>query len=335
VDVVGLRDEQHGEGAVHHRAVEVERVAHRHHEARDLALHAEPVERLQDLRVRGFRTGRGKGQQEGFLDEHQQLEHARPEEQEARQHQHAPQQEEAQVEVAHENRELQQDAQPVHGHRGCHGGQHRERRELHHVAGDLEHRVRKFFNGRHQRPGLVAQRGQRDAEEHREHHDLQDLVVGHGLHERLRHRVAHEVLERELGGGQVGRGADVGQRQAQVLAGLEQVGHDQADDQRDQRGRQEPADGLAEHAAHRLGVAHVRDAHHQRGEHQRADQHLDEAQEHVRDDGDVVRDFLRGAFVRKAREDHVAHDDAEHHGDQDPGGHGQLLLHCVPLVVCE
>jgi hypothetical protein len=89
VDVVGLRDEQHGEGAVHHRAVEVERIAHGHHEARDLALDAEAVERVEDLRIRGFGAGRGERQQEGFLDEHQQLEHARAEEGETSQHQHA------------------------------------------------------------------------------------------------------------------------------------------------------------------------------------------------------------------------------------------------------
>jgi hypothetical protein len=104
------------------------------------------------------------------------------------------------------------------------------------------------------------------------------------------------------------------------------------DDQRDERGGQEPADGLAEHAPDRLGVAHVRNAHHQRGEHQRADQHLDQAQEHVGDDGHVVGDLLGRLLVRKAREDHVAHDDAEHHGDQDPGGHGQLFLHAYPLL---
>jgi hypothetical protein len=69
MDVVGLRDEEHREGAVHHRAVEIERIAHRHHEARDLAFHAETVERLQDLRVGRFRTRGGERQQERLLDE--------------------------------------------------------------------------------------------------------------------------------------------------------------------------------------------------------------------------------------------------------------------------
>ena len=37
LDVVGLGDEHGGEGAIHHRAVEIERIAHRQHEADDLA----------------------------------------------------------------------------------------------------------------------------------------------------------------------------------------------------------------------------------------------------------------------------------------------------------
>ena len=41
LDVVGLGDEDDREGAVHHRSVEVERVAERQHEADDLLGHAD------------------------------------------------------------------------------------------------------------------------------------------------------------------------------------------------------------------------------------------------------------------------------------------------------
>jgi hypothetical protein len=231
------------------------------------------------------------------------------------------------VEVAHEDRELQQDLQAVDRDGRGHRGQYRERRELHHVACDLQHRVRELVDRGDQRLRLLAERGQRDAEEHREHDDLQDLVVRHRLGERLRHQVADEILQREFRGREVRRRTDVRQRQPQVLARLEQVGHDQAEDQRDQRRGDEPAERLAEHAPDRLRIAHVRDADDQRREHQRADQHLDQAQEHVGHDRHVTGDLRRGLLVRKAGEDHVAEEDADHHRDQDPGRGRQALFH--------
>jgi hypothetical protein len=84
--------------------------------------------------------------------------------------------------------------------------------------------VRQLVDHRDQRLRLLAQRRERDAEEHREDDDLQDLVVGHRLGDRLGNEVADEVLERELGGGEIRRGADVGKRQADVDSRLEQVG---------------------------------------------------------------------------------------------------------------
>src|SRR5207244_11260476 len=61
-----------------------------------------------------------------------------------------------------------------------------------------------FRSGRDQRLALFAERGERDPEKHREHHDLQDLVVRHCLGEGFRHEVTDEVLEGELGGSEVG-----------------------------------------------------------------------------------------------------------------------------------
>ena len=282
MDVVRLRDEERREGAVHHRAVEVERVAHRHHEAGDLALHAEAVERVEDLRIRGFGTRGRERKHERFLDERQQPEDAAPQKREAREHQQAPQQKQAEIEIRHEDGELQQDGQPVDRDGGGHRGEHGERRELHHVAGDLQHHVRKLIDRGEQDLAFIAERGERDAEEHRENDDLQDLVVGHRFGERARHHVADEVLQREFRGREIRRCADVGQRQAQVVAGSEQIRHQQAEQQGNERGGDEPAQRLGEHTPDGGRVAHVRDADDQRGKHERPDQHLDEPQKDVR-----------------------------------------------------
>ena len=73
----------------------------------------------------------------------------------------------------------------------------------------------------------------------------------------------------------------VGQRQVEVVARPQDVDQDHAEQQRYQRGADEPEHRLAADAADRLGVAHVRDADHQGREHQRRDDHLDQPQEDV------------------------------------------------------
>jgi hypothetical protein len=73
---------------------------------------------------------------------------------------------------------------------------------------------------------------------------------------------------------------------------VQQVGEEQPDGQGHQRGADEPAEGLGADAADGLGVAHVGQAGHQGGEHQRGDDHLDQAQEDVGDDAEVSRDLL-------------------------------------------
>ena len=72
MDAVGLGDEQAGEGAIHHRAVQVERVAQRQHEADDLARHAEPLQARQQIGIGGLGGGGGEGQQPGLADVAQQ-----------------------------------------------------------------------------------------------------------------------------------------------------------------------------------------------------------------------------------------------------------------------
>ena len=60
VDAIGLGDEDRREGHVHHRAVEIERIAERQDEAGDARRHAETVERLQGARDRRPRSTRSR-----------------------------------------------------------------------------------------------------------------------------------------------------------------------------------------------------------------------------------------------------------------------------------
>ncbi len=62
LDTVHLRDEHDRERAVHHRAVEIERVAHRQHEARDAVAATEALQFLQRFRIGGF-GARGRKRQ--------------------------------------------------------------------------------------------------------------------------------------------------------------------------------------------------------------------------------------------------------------------------------
>ena len=79
---------------------------------------------------------------------------------------------------------------------------------------------------------------------------------------------------------------------------------------------------------------------------QRADQHLDQAQEDIRHDRDITRDLRGRLLVGIAGEDHVSDHDAQHHRDQDIARHrsfscrppsvllqsaiGMSLLHASP-----
>ncbi|MNS68249.1 hypothetical protein D3C72_1015260 [compost metagenome] len=101
------------------------------------------------------------------------------------------------------------------------------------------------------------------------------------------------------------------------MAGLQHIGQHQTQHQRHQGGCDKPQHGLQEHPPHRCGIAHVCNADHQGREHQRADQHLDEPQEHIGDDGDVARNILGGALVGELNEDQVTDQDTQHHCAQD------------------
>ena len=87
-----------------------------------------------------------------------------------------------------------------------------------------------------------------------------------------------EIVDAERLGRQVGGvGALVGDHDAD--AGLQQVDHEEAEQQRDDRGGDEPAHRLGADPPDRRRVAHMADADDQRRQHQRADDHLDQFQE--------------------------------------------------------
>ena len=103
LDAIGLGDEDRREGHVHHRAVEIERIAERQHEAGDPRRHAEPVERLQRAREGGLgrggreseqRSGRGCSGPAGGC--------ARPTTRKPTPISSSPEQDQAEIEAAHE-----------------------------------------------------------------------------------------------------------------------------------------------------------------------------------------------------------------------------------------
>ena len=75
LDAERLGHEDGGERLVHHRAVEVERVAQRQHEAGDALAHAVRAQLLHHLRIGRLAAGGGKGDQHRFTQQPQQPDH--------------------------------------------------------------------------------------------------------------------------------------------------------------------------------------------------------------------------------------------------------------------
>ena len=164
---------------------------------------------------------------------------------------------------------------------------HRERREQHHIARHLQHDMGEIVDQAHDRLGAFGCCAERDGKEHREHHDLQDFVLRHRVRDRGRDQMGQEFLDREGRHRQARRLPLVGQRAREVGAGLQQIDHQQAEQQRHKGCADEPAHGLGEHAPELGAAAHMGDAADQRCEHQRRNDHLDQAQEQHGDQVDV------------------------------------------------
>jgi len=156
---------------------------------------------------------------------------------------------------------------------------------------------------------------ERHCKENREHHDLQDFILRHGIRDRGRDQMRQEFLDRERRHRQSGRLRLVGQRAREVRPGLQQIDHDEAEQQRNKGGADEPAHGLGKDPAELGARAHMGDTADQRSEHQWRDDHLDQTQEQHRDQVYVCGD-LHPAVGQKV-EDQCPHHDAKCHRDQD------------------
>ena len=89
--------------------------------------------------------------------------------------------------------EREQDAEPLAADRGGDRREHADRRERHHVAGELEHHLRGALEHVEHRLALGADRGEGDAEEDREDDDLQDVAARHRVDDRRREQVQQDV----------------------------------------------------------------------------------------------------------------------------------------------
>ena len=102
VDAIGLGDENRREGHVHHRAVEIERIAERQDEAGDPRRHTEAVERLQGARkAASHRCGR-ESEDDRVADVADEMPGTVPDNQESSSDQQAPEDGEAKIEAADE-----------------------------------------------------------------------------------------------------------------------------------------------------------------------------------------------------------------------------------------
>ncbi len=323
-DVVRLGDEQRGERAVHHRAVEIERIPHRQNETGDPVGDPELFQPFKRLGIRRFRTGGGEGQQRRLPHQTKQAEYASTEEQEPREDKHCPQHGQGDVEPAHELGEHQQHAEPLLCDRRRHCAEHRHRRKHHDVSGDREHGMRCLIDAGRDDLAALAHGGDRNAEEHRKHDDLEDFVGRHRLDDRLGDEMLDEILQGHRRCLEARRRAGVRERHIEVHPGLQDVDHQEAEQQRSERGGEEPGHRFHKDPPDRRGIAHVRDAHHQSREHQRRNDHFDQAQEHRRHEIEVTGHIL-GATRIEPGINGVADSDTQRHGGQDDVYH--VLLH--------
>ncbi len=170
-----------------------------------------------------------------------------------------------------------------------------------------------------------AERHDGDAGENREDDDLQDLAIGEGFEDRGRHQMIDEAfdaerLRREIGG--VGALIDDG-----ADAGLQEIDHGEAEKQGDDRGADEPGHGLRADASDRCRIAHMADAHDERREHERPDDHLDELQEDGADERHILRDVSRGRLVGKG----IVASGAEHDAEHETRHHIEEIAVHIPL----
>ena len=166
------------------------------------------------------------------------------------------------------------------------------------------------FQQRHNRLGARPRRRQRKAKQNRNEHHLQNVALG----KRIRHRGRNDVHQ-EFGdalrfglSGIISDGFRIerGRIHIEAAAGMNDVAHDQADEQRNGRNNFKIEQSLAADAPHFFQILHARDAGHHGAEDENGDDHGDHA-----DEGVAQR--LHGDGSRGA---HIPQDQRERHGDQ-------------------
>ena len=163
---------------------------------------------------------------------------------------------------------------------------------------------------------LLAGGQDAEAEEQRDHDDLQHAGVGHGLHEVAGEDVDDGLDERRRGLGLIrklvgGKGV--------AAANVEHVRNDQADDDGACGGAQVVRDGLAADGADLLDIGQADDAGDHGEDDQRHHDHLDEVQEDGAQGLDVGGGDIRGALQGKAGHD------AQGQRNENPRGKGKTF----------
>ena len=338
VNAVELGNEDRRDALVQGRTVEVEGVTGRHHEAANGFRRAVGFHLLDHPWQHGLGTGGGVGQHQLVLEDAHQLDH-REAEQPGHQAEHGKgEEQDGRVDQQHQLGQRHQggEAEAGDGHRDQ--GEHTDRRVVHDHVGDLEHAFRDALEHLHQgvtQLGLQAR--QAEAEEHREEDDRQHFTAGHGGKDVRRNQVEDGFDKRMLmlhfggGGGVLGdvhgaQGAHVDAR-----ARVEHVGQYQADHNGDGGDDLEVDDGLEADTPQLLGVADPGNADHQRGNDNRDNDHLDQADKDITCRLQDVADppGLLGAEMVEQRADC----NPQYQTDKDLPGEAELcLLHVVTLA---
>ena len=149
---------------------------------------------------------------------------------------------------------------------------------------------------------------------------MQNRISRHRLKEILREDAGKEFLEVQRAGLQTRGGIGGRQGQAQTDPRLCQVDEQQANRERDQRGHQEPQQGLDADTTDGTSVIHTRNTRHDRGKHQWCNDHLDQSQEGICHQREVAGHFLGRCRVGCVTVAQITDGNTEDHAEHDHAG---------------
>ena len=245
----------------------------------------------------------------------------------------ADEHQDAEVERNHEVGVCRHDADAVQGNLGRHGRKDCNRSDCHDRRGDLEHDVRDHVEVFDEGLGTVTKRARGYPEEQSKHHNLQNLVLGHGVNNAGREDVLDEPGQTTTFDFKAMAGVFRGKRQVQALAWFQDLDHDQTQNQREYRHHDKPAKRLGGDASDRPPITNTRHADDQRGEHQWCDDHLDQSQKNIGQQRNILGVGLCEAIFMPPGEYEVPDDDAKNHGTDDEMGHFSGC-HCRHFLLC-